>query len=124
GPGDQVGEQDQLAEVVGEEPHDAPHRAAHYLAYADFLDAALRIEGRQAEKPEAGDHDREAGEGAEQLTEARVVLIHGLEVLAEEAMTQRDFGNHSLPSTFDIGECAGKVIAGDTYGAAVEYRER
>src|SRR5690606_24893474 len=64
-PGDYVGYKDEFTEVVGEQQHDAPHAAAHDLAYTDFLGAAFCIEGGQPEQAEAGDRNCDDGEVAQ-----------------------------------------------------------
>src|SRR5690606_6205587 len=112
------------AEITRQQPDDTPHAATHHLAHADLLDAALRVEGGQAEQAKAGNDNRKPGEGREQLSEPPVVLVQGFEVVAEETPAQGKVGNHALPDAVDVGERAGEIVAGNTHRGAVEYRIR
>src|SRR5690606_24313507 len=106
-----------FAEIVGQQQHDAPHATSHHLAHADLLDAALRVERSESEQAEAGNQDCEHRKGAEQLPQARVILVQRLEAVTEETAVDRELRDKSLPGLVDVGERSGNVIAGDTYGS-------
>src|SRR3546814_19329229 len=64
-PGDEVGYDDGLGELPGEQPHDVAAAGAHHLADADLLSPALGGEGGEAEQAEAGDDHRPQGKSRE-----------------------------------------------------------
>src|SRR5690606_22461428 len=82
-PGNEVCREYEFAEVIGQQQHNAPYAAAHHLAYADFLRMTLRIEGRQAEQAEAGNHDGKGGKPGKQLLLSCFVFVHREEVLLQ-----------------------------------------
>ena len=57
-PGDKVGDENELDEILGEQSDDAGNLGAEHFADADFLRAPFRAKRGQTEQAETGKHDR------------------------------------------------------------------
>src|SRR5690606_10320196 len=84
-----------------DERHDAAPGRAENLTHADLLAAAIRVEGRKAEQPEARDRDRDAGEGREDAGEALLRPVLRVEVVLEPRELKRQI-RETLPQRLDL----------------------
>src|SRR5690606_29268361 len=83
-PGNDVADEHQFAEVIGEQHDDAPHAAAQHLAHTDFLGTAFGVEYRKTIEAETGDADGQQRRDVEQRQLTPVGLQRFLHTLIEE----------------------------------------